>query len=70
MIRDLIGLENNMRHFSRRTGMMEEIDDIMKKHLFGSRDEAKQFYLQLGLGGFKVEETEGEEPKAPEHPLA
>jgi DNA sulfur modification protein DndC len=70
MIRDLIGAENNVRHSARRTGLMEEIDDIMKKHLFGSRDEAKQFYLQLGLGGFKVEEAEGEEPKAPEQPIA
>jgi len=70
MIRDLIGAENNVRHSARRTGLMEEIDDIMKKHLFGSRDEAKQFYLQLGLGGFKVEETEGDDPKSPEQPIA
>jgi DNA sulfur modification protein DndC len=70
MIRDLIGAENNVRHSARRTGLMDEIDDIMKKHLFGSRDEAKQFYLQLGLGGFKVEEAEGDDPKAPEQPIA
>jgi hypothetical protein len=25
----------------------------MKKHLFGSREEAKNFYLELNLGGFK-----------------
>ena len=37
----------------RRGVMMEEIDDIMKKHLFGSREEAKNFYLELNLGGFK-----------------
>ena len=66
MIRDLIGLENNMRHVSRRTGMMEEIDDIMKKHLFGSREEAKNFYLELNLGGFKGAqggEADAGEPK-------
>jgi hypothetical protein len=68
MIRDLIGAENNVRHSARRTGLMDEIDDIMKKHLFGSREEAKDFYLNLGLGGFKVEEDE--EPKTPGQPIA
>jgi DNA sulfur modification protein DndC len=68
MIRDLIGAENNVRHSARRTGLMDEIDVIMKKHLFGSREEAKDFYLNLGLGGFKVEE--GEEPKSPDQPIA
>jgi DNA sulfur modification protein DndC len=68
MIRDLIGAENNVRHSARRTGLMDEIDVIMKKHLFGSREEAKGFYLNLGLGGFKVEE--GEEPKSPDQPIA
>ena len=40
--------------------MMEEIDDIMKKHLFGSREEAKNFYLELNLGGFKGNKGEDE----------
>jgi hypothetical protein len=40
----------------------------MKKHLFGSREEAKDFYLNLGLGGFKV--GEGEEPKSSGEPIA
>jgi DNA sulfur modification protein DndC len=70
MIRDLIGVENNVRHSARRTGLMEEIDDVMKKHLFGSREEAKQFYLQIGLGGFKVEESEGGDSQSPEQPIS
>ena len=70
MIRDLIGAENNVRHSARRAGLMEEIDSIMKKHLFGSREEAKDFYLQLGLGGFRDEKSESKGSQPPEQPIA
>lgn len=70
LIRDLIGAENNVRHSARRTGLMEEFDDIIKRHLFGSREEAKDFYLSHELGGFRVEEPTIENSESNEEPIA
>lgn len=60
LIRDLIGAENNVRHSARRTRLQEEFDDILKRHLFKSREEAKQFHLKLGITGNRVDEEGGE----------
>lgn len=57
LIRDLIGAENNVRHSARRTGLLDEFDDILKRHLFKSREEAKQFHLKLGITGVRIDEN-------------
>lgn len=60
LIRDLIGAENNVRHSARRTGLLDEFDDILKRHLFKSREEAKQFHLKLGITGVRIDENGSE----------
>jgi len=60
LIRDLIGATNNVRHSARRTGLQDEFDDILKRHLFSSRAEARDFHLKLGITGNRVDEDGGE----------